>query len=68
MQVMVFVFILSDLEQLQWALLRVQFVVNHPLKTCLLPVFRHPDHHHFLKGGTSNMARAAAPALQPAQL
>lgn len=69
MQVMVFVFILSDLEQLQSALLQVQLGAKHSWDVFLLPpMFRHPDHHHFLKGRTSNMAWAAARALPLAQL
>lgn len=71
MQVMVFVFILSDLEKLRWLLLQVHVSAKPPSEKLPPPpslCSRHPDHHHFIEGRTSNMARAPAPALQPAQL
>lgn len=61
-----FVFILSDPEPLQR--LTVSLVRNHCLTFGFLSSSRHPDHYHFLQRRATNMAWAASPALQLAQL
>lgn len=68
--VKVFVFILSDPELLRRQLLMVPLIVNHYLKSVIFCSCssRHPDHYYRLQGRAANMARAAAPALQLAQL
>lgn len=42
--------------------------LNHHLTSVFILCFRHPDHNYCLKGRASNMAWAAAPALQSSQL
>lgn len=65
--VKVFVFILSDPELLQMQLSVILLIKIHHLKSVVF-LSRHPDHNYCLQGRATDMARAAASALQPAQL
>ena len=64
----VFVFILSDPELLQRQLLVGLLIINQSEFCPLSRSSRHSDHYNRLKGRATNMAGAAAPALQLAQL